>query len=389
MRAWKTMLLVVLASVGLLAAGASAQPAPVSLQQALDKPVDANIQDVPIPEVFRRLSDKTGVKFVLDEQTLASLPYGDQTRLSVRLRNATLRKDLYRVLAPVALQWTIENDLVRIAPSEALSRMCRRASYEELRALGKIYAEKVSPPAEGTTTLDQLRKVTESKDLELLFLAKGDKAAALAQADRGLPCTGAEWLDRFCQQGAWTWYLWGEQIIVLDRKAQVERQVQQLVTLRYQNEKLVTILLDLARKARVTLAMEPGVMNYVPSEVRNNFNLVMADATIDQALHVISGATGLEFIRPEEGGLRVVPSEALVKGGGGGAARRVPFIVRMTLPGPAGSSIEVYLRPEELPEDMVQQIEAAKADLIKKWQASKPAATTTQPILVVPREIDH
>lgn len=395
MRAWKMMVLAVLAAAGLATAAAGGPPVPggppaaANLQQALDKIVDANIEEAPIPDVFRRLSEKTGVKFVLDDQTFACLPYGDQTRLAVRLRNATLRRDLDRVLAPLALQWSIEGDLVRITPSEALARMCRRASFEELQTLGRLYAEKVPAPAQGGSALDLLRKATGNKDLELLFQGKGgDKAAALAQADRALPATGAEWLDRLSSQGAWTWYLWGDQLVILDRKAQVERQLQQQVSLRYQNEKLLTVLLDLARKAgRVTLIMEPGVMTYVPSEVRTNFNLVMADATIAQALEVISGATGLEFLRAEEGVLRVVPSEKLIQGGLPGAgARRVPFFVRMALPGPGGMNIEVYLRPDELPDDMVQAIEAAKADMIAKWRKANP---TTQPTLVVPRDVNH
>jgi len=386
-----TRKLMIAASLGLIVIAASSAAPPaggLSLQQALDKPIDSIvIEKTPILEVFRKFTDKTGVPFVVDEQTLACLPYGDQTCLTVRLRNVTIRKDLSQVLAPEALQWIVEGDTVRIVPSEALARMCRRASFDELQVLGKLYTEKVSA-VKGATTIEQLRKVTEANDLDLAFQATGDKAAAIAQADKALPVTGAEWLDRLCQQGPWTWYLWGDQVIVLNRKAQVERQLQQQVKLRHQNETLTTILLDLARKARVTLAMEPGVMNYVPSEVRNNFNLVMADAPIRQALEVISGATGLEFLRTDEG-LKVVPSEKLLKGGGSEpGARKTPFFVRMTIPGPGGSSIDVFFRPEELPEEMVQQIEVEKNKMIERWKAARPAGATTAPFSV-PREVNH
>lgn len=349
-----------LSAVCLLVAPAGGQT-PVTLQQAMDRPVDLTLEDAPIPEVFRRLTEKTGVKFVLDDATMACLPYGDQTRLAVHLTNVTLRAKLTAILAPLALQWSIEGDLVRIAPGEALARMCRRASYDELQVLGKLHTEKLA--ADKGATLDQLRKVTADKDLELVFpQGTADKAAALAHADRALPATGADWLDRLCQPASWTWYLWGDQVVLLDRKDQMKRQLQQQVSLRYQNEKLVTVLLDLARKARVTLAMEPGVLNYVPVETRNNFNLVMADAPIQQALEVISGATGLEFIRTDEG-LRVAPSDKLAKAGPEPGARKTPFFVKFTMPGPHGTTLEVYLRPEELPEEFVKQIEEKKAEI--------------------------
>ena len=371
--------LIALALASLNAAGA---PPSISLQQALDQPIDAlTVENVPIAEVFRKLSEKSGVKFVVDDQTMACLPYGDQTRLDVRMKNATIRKDLSRVLAPEALQWTIENDMVRIVPTEALARMCRRASYDELLTLGNFCSHKIAS-VPGSTMIEQLRKDANNKELDLAFQGTGgDKAAAIAQADRAVPCTGAEWLDRLCQQGPWTWYLWGDQIIVLDRKAQVARQLQQQVSLRYQNEKLITVLLDLARKGRLKLDLEPGVLNYVPSEIRTNFNLVMADASIDQTLQVISGATGLEFVNTEEG-VRVGPSEKLLKGmGAETGARKTPFFVRMNMPGPGGTTLEVYFRPDELPEEMVQQIEAQKADVIERWMAGKPVSATTVPIL--------
>jgi len=282
------------------------------------------------------------------------------------------------MLAPQALQWSIRGDAVRIQPAEGLARMCRRASYDELRALGLMYSERLKPVGEGAV-IGQLKKLTGNKDLQLSFQfdrpAPAATTEALADADRALPATAAQWLDRLCRGRSWTWYLWGNEVIVLDRKAQVYRQLQQLVSLRYQNEELMTILLDLARKARLTLEMEPGVMNYVPSEKRTNFSLMMADATIAQALEVISGATGLAFVRTEAG-LRVSPSEKLVEAGMQRDRRRTPFFLKISLPGHAGASVEVFIRADELPDEVVEHILAEKDKLIEKMRAAHAGATT-------------
>lgn len=376
-----TTILALAAALHLAVLPAAGQITAISLQKALDKPVDLTIEDAPIAEVFRRLSAKTGVEFIIDEHTMACLPYGDQTRVAVRLKNVTLRKDLSRMLAPQALQWSIKQAAVRIVPSEGLARMCRRASYDELRTLGMIYSQRLKPVDQGVV-IDQLRKITGNKDLRLSFQLAGaagaDTKQAQAEADRALPGTAAQWLDRLCRGRSWTWYLWGDEIVILPWKSQVQRQLQQQVSLRYQNEKLMTVLLDLARKARLTLEMDPGVMNYIPSLKRTNFNLIMADASIAQALEVISGATGLKFLRTEAG-LRVAPSEKLIEAGMQRDRRRTPFFLKISVPGHAGSSIEVFMRADELPDEVVQHVLAEKDKLIEKMRARAKGSATTRP----------
>jgi hypothetical protein len=385
MRSYAMVGLTVLAA-SCLAATAAAQTRTVGLQQALDVPVNLTIEDAPIGEVFTRLSDKTGVAFVVDEQTMACLPYGDQTRLAVRLTNATLRKDLSRMLAPQALQWRIQGETVRIVPSDALARMCRRASYDELQTLGKIYSEQLQSVDKGGPMLNQLRKATGNENLEITFQVRAEENAVFARANKALPGTAAGWLDALCRGEPWTWYLWGNEIIILDRKDQIDRQLQHTVSLRYQNERLVTVLLDLAKKARVTLAMDPGVMNYIPSAVRTNFNLIMADASVAQALEVISGATGLQFIRTEDG-LRVAASEELRRRAAElERLRPSPFFVRMNIPGPDGTNIEVYLRADELPDDVAAAIQAEKTKLIERVRAAHPQ---TREALPAPEENLH
>ena len=363
------------------AAPLAAQPAG-NLQRALDTQVDLQLQKVPIGQVFQRLTQQTGVRFVLGEDVYASLPYAEQTRVSVTLRKATLRDALSRMLASQAMEWVVEKQAVRIPPSPALLRMNRRATIDEFDALGRIHSVTMQPTARGGAVIDQLRKATGNKELSLLFHGEPDEAAqkaAIQRAERTLPSTAAVWLDMLCHGRGWTWYLWGDDIMIVDKKIQVTRQLGRAVSLRYENAKLVTVLLDLARKARVKLTMDPGVMDYVSEETLNNFNLMMTDATIAQALEVISGATGLKFTTHADG-IGVEASEQLKQRASGavqGAAQKTPFFLKKSVKLPDGSTIELLLRPEDLPEDVQAAILAERSRLMKLVaETFKP---TTQP----------
>lgn len=364
----KWILILVAALLTAPAAPVAGQTRGVDLQRALDRSVNLQIDDATIVEVFAGLQKKAGVKFILDEETLACLPYGAQTRLAVKLSGVTLRKALTPLLNPQALRWEIDGDLIRIRPTGGLRRMCRRATFEELKLLGKIYSEKLQPAAEGGAVIDQLRRVTGQKDLRVFFRVKGaDEEAAFKRGQRALPGTGSGWLYRICQGQNWAWYLWGDHIVIIGRADQTGRQLRKQVTLEYRNSALVNVLLDLARKARVRLTIAPGVMGFLPRETRESFNLRMADASIAEALEVISGATGLQFVRTPEGAIRVEASETLKNDAEAIAERgrtRSRFFVRMTLPGPHGTQIEVFMRPEELPDDILEQIEKAKEKFI-------------------------
>ena len=359
----------------------------VNVQVALDKPVDLNINEVAISQVFQRLTDASGLRFVIGQDVYACLPYGDQTRLVVNLKNVTLRNALSPMLTPLGMEWIIENEAVRILPTAPLVRMTRRATYEELLALGRILSVKFQPLDKGGAVLDQFRTATKNKNLKVTFPPKveqADREAAFIRADRVLPCTGAQWLDMLCQGRGWTWYLEGDDVMIVEQKAQIERQLHRQVSLKYEGADLTTVMLDLAHKARVLLNMDPGVMDYVPVETRKNFNLIMSEATIAQALEVISGATGLQFVT-ENDGIRVEASEKLKKtleAATGSSAKRSPFFLKATIPLGNGSTLEAYIRADDLPAEVQTIINAEKAKLVEalcKKYGITPAPPTTQP----------
>ena len=360
-------------------------PDAVQLQQALDRQVQLELKNARIAELFDSLGKQTGVQFILDEESLAYLPYGKETRLDVTVKNVTLRQALTPILARQGLKWEIDGQVVLIRPTEALARTCRRATFEELTALGKLNSVQIKPTSEGGPVIQQLREIEGLKDLRILPHVQIDPQADYARADMALPGVGASWLDMLCHGKDWTWYLWGDQIMIVTKADQVRRQIEKHVTLSYKNASLAAILLDLARQAHVGLTLSPGVMSYLPPATCDQFNLTMGEASVAEALQVISGATGLEFVFTSDG-VTVQASEALKSQaqGAGPARQRSPFFVRLTLPGPNGMNIEVFMRPEELPEDVVAMIEQAKEDFLAQIRGEGPASqpqprTTTAP----------
>jgi len=367
-------------------AGASAARSDASLQMALDKPVELDAADLTIAQVFQRLTGLTGVKFTIGPEVYACLPYGELTRMTVKVPKTTLREALSPMLAPLAMEWTIEGQAVRIVPSPALLRMTRRATRDELIVLGKILSTRMQPTDKAGPVIEQLRKATGNKDLNLLFhLPEVDGNSLIEQADRVLPAVAAAWLDMLCHGQGRTWYLWGDDIMIVEKKMQIGRQLRTQVSLRYENAEILTVLLDLARQARVQLTMEPGVMDFLPGETRENFNLVMAEATVAQALEVISGATGLVFLR-EDDGIKVQASERLKDQTPAGAADRKPrlFYLKKSMPLPGGGTVDIIVPPEEVPEDIRKAILAERERLFKALRrtyglTTRPAATQPAP----------
>ncbi|RPI63689.1 MAG: hypothetical protein EHM48_02065, partial [Planctomycetaceae bacterium] len=243
----------ILAALAATAGTLSAQQDVANLQKALDKSVDINIANIPIGQVFQKISTQTGAKFVLSEDAIAMLPYGDQTPLEIKLRDTTLRNSLSPMLSKLALQWNIEGDKVKIVPKEALYRLGRRATFNELVVLGAICSKPLKPAGTGGSAVAQLQELTGRPKLRLTFSMAAETQPAIERADKSLPCTAAQWLDALCDNQGWTWYLQGDDINIIEQKAQLERQLNTVVSIRYVNEDLMGVLLDLAKRARIKL----------------------------------------------------------------------------------------------------------------------------------------
>jgi hypothetical protein len=357
------------AAAWIAAIGSPALGQDASLQQKLDKPATISLTDKPIGETFAALSQRTGVAFEIDPDTLAALPYGDQTRLDVSLKAISLRSALPAMLTPQGMEWEIVEQTVRILPSEALYRMGRRATYEELKLLGALMTASMKDISR-SSPLAALQQTTKQKELQLILPAawsqeQSDGLHRRFQETRA--DTPAEWLDLSCRPDL-TWYLDRGRIVVLPRAEQGRRQLERKATLRYQNAPLMSVLLDLVRQAHLKLLPEPGVIQSIPTAMQKNFTLVMADATIDQALQIISGTTGLKFEVTADG-VAVKKSNLPEISTGDDAAPAGPGVfVQTTIQTSDGRELRVFLVPDQMSEGLRKALEAERRRIVEELE---------------------
>ena len=367
------MLFAVLLAATISAGAAQAQNGQGTVMRALDEPFSVELTDVPITEALRAVSEKTGLGIKLADDVLECLPHGEETRLRIKARDARLRDALTAMLAPVSLQWRAEGRGVLVTPSAELARINRRPTFTEVGVLAKLDGATL---AKGSPALDQLREITGVGELSLVWHLGDEKDGAKAQAaaDGRLPCTGKEYLDRICHGRDWTWYLWGTDLVITTKQMQTARQLGRRVAVRYQNQPLLDVLLDLAHKAGLKLTMDPGALNAVNEETRKNFTLLMADATVEEALQAVSGATGLTFT---SGALTVrVGAAGNVPTTQPQAARtRVPYLVTMEIADKDGRKYTVMFRPDDLPDELDEYIEQQKAEQLRHLRTEYSPAT--------------
>ena len=365
---------ILLALLAGLTAGAPAQSANEALiQKKLDSFIDFEASNMPIEGVFSKLGHQTGVQFLVAPDTLDLLPYGSQTNLDVEFKQVRMRDALDRLLGKQALDWKIRDGVLHILPSAPLYRMLHRPSFDELAVLSSVMNAKLEAQETPADALEQLKQAAGEPDLRLAIHVPASREELLTRAALHLPATGREWLDRMTDGKGWTWFVSGDAIVILQREAQMQRQLQKRVSLRYRNARLVNVLLELASAARAKLHLEPGVLVMLPETQRENLNLIMAEATVDQALEVISGATGLVFTVVDDG-IQISPSDYLKAEPMISAStpkKRPPFFIKESMK-MGSNSVEVFYSAEELPEDVIEKILSHRESMIERLRNLEP-----------------
>ena len=316
------------------------------IEQALDQVVDFEIEDKTLPETLVIIAEKWGTPIRIGAEALQLLPYGPATRIQgARMRNVPLRQGLRKLLSPLGMRFEVVDDHLEVVPTEAVRRICRRASWNELATIQWLAElEWANRPDQVEDLRSRLQfRVDVERPAEVLF-------GSIERVGAG---RGDEVLTVACRSHGWTWYPWGEQIAVVSTQEQVYRELQRPITIRAQRQPLAEVLAEVARQAGVGIRFSPGVIGALPREAQRDFSLLLVDTPAEQGLEVIAGVTGLGF-RPKDGGIEIYQARpAPPAREGGSTVESDPVIGRVVMPSPDGLfEYEFLIRQSDLPPEL-------------------------------------
>ncbi|MDM8007261.1 MAG: hypothetical protein QUV05_14070 [Phycisphaerae bacterium] len=340
----------------------------VRVIQALDRPVDLNVTDAPILEVLQSLAESADVLIEMETGTLDLLPYGSKTLMSATIEHRSLKESLTALLRPLGLVFEAETDRILIAPTQPLRRMARRATWEELAMLDKLYSTPWS-----SELFDSLQ--FQFQDARAGYADANPERLAEATRGVGAGQQAAEVLELACDKYGWAWAPSGDVITIMSKTRAIERQLNKRVTVQYVQISLEQALLDLTRRAGVSMEMEPGALASLPPHVFERFPLFMEAATIRQVLEWICGLTGLSF-SIEPNGIRVSGNKVATTsntpgdGGGGEAAIRAlranVIVGQINIANADGSTFSFFIREDDLPPEVNEMRKAKIRDAINQ-----------------------
>ena len=328
------------------------------IEQALDQTMQFKIEDAPLREALAALTENTGVVISAAPEVLDLLPYGSDTQVSVILANLSLREGFARFLQPLGMTFKVTADGVVVLPQPALERIGRRATWAELDGLAFVRE----------TDWTTLARKPEALRTRLQFRVDVEDpwsllGAATARVGAG---PGDQVLSLACKSLGWTWCPEGERIVVLSLQDQVRRRLERSVAIRCTHRPLVEVWRQLARKARVPIGHEPGVLASLPIQTRENFSLLAEGITVGETLEQIAAATGLGYRIDADAVVFYHPGAAAAQPTHTGrtkAARRDPYVAKMSLPaGPGEVQVEILIRESELSPEAVQ----ARRELVRQ-----------------------
>ena len=110
----------------------------LATQGKLSKEVKIQLKDVTIFEALEKIGEKAGVRFVLSDEAIWKLPYGEATRLSVAM-DGPLAESMAEMLNAFFMRYAVGNDAVTIYPRPELEHILGRPTAGQLELLKKMY----------------------------------------------------------------------------------------------------------------------------------------------------------------------------------------------------------------------------------------------------------
>lgn len=341
----------------------------VLIEQALAEPTKITLQSVTLAEAMRLVTEQTGVDVRMSSEVMGLVPGGgDMVIQRVDIANVPLGQGLTNLFSPLGMEFELAEDHLRIVPKPALRALGRVPSWAELGTLQRLSGLTLG----GGATLPEEWKSTTVFDVAGGADSESGKGSwnSLQLAISKLPSgPGDDVLGAACARVGWAWMLDGEGLRVLPAELAVQRMLQQVVSLRMNGRPLFEVIAELERLSGVAMRVEPGALATLPEAVQRGFWLDVRGQTVERALESISAYTGLSYLVGPDGVTLFQPSSRVGKsadGRGDTSGRGDPFVGKVVVPLPDGTSIEWVVRWSELPEDLRQRREK---DLERAFEA--------------------
>lgn len=312
------------------------------IEEALDQPIaQLEIKDTPIRDALAKIEQHTGLHFVIDEDVVDLMPYGERTRVSVVIRDMSVRSGLTQVLDGLGLRMFVERGNVLIVPAPVLERLGRRLTIEEVNLLGML--------ASGPWSQDRFANKKEfridpkTKPAEIL-----NKAMEQVKSRNGL-----KQLEAATATLGWVWRPEGVSIVFELPRDEIRRRLDWPLDLTYQREPLDRLLVDLGGHVGVLMKFEPGALQKVSARERN-VDLIQRGVSVRQILERICGNTGLRYEIQDDGVQILAPLEDTT----GPTAATIQQWVRIEVEIRPGVKMDLFVRQDQLPPEF--QAEARK-----------------------------
>lgn len=358
----------------LLASGVSlGQSSSALINEALDKIIDLDL-DTTLPQALKAIEDKTGVPLRASAGVYETLPWGEQTKLTAKISNQTLRQSLTAICGKLGLRFFVGDETVELQPIPPLVRTARRSTIEELGAIDALSARPIDPAAT-SLTVDQLGKAIDgqlSKDKTNYVIddrAGDDLTKQPVRLPRGATLLDA--LEEMHRQTRATWYPWGRSIVIVPKEDLVRMLLDRPITMRFSGIDVSQVLTEISRRSGVEFTIEPGAVQRIAPESRV-IKLVLENVSTRQALESISGFTGLGYVQNENGVYVWNPAAAPV-------ARRPDRVVGIIQ---LDNGLQLLLPENDLPADVKQYLDAQRAKAIESLRGKMQKEgfkATTQP----------
>lgn len=355
----------------LLAALATADDLEPLVEAALDQPVELDIQDTPLAEAFETVARETGVVVTVAPATFDLLPYGADTKVNARMQNIPLRQGLRHLAAPLGLRFEVRARGIDILPTAALTRIGRRATWDELDTLAWL------------TSLDFMANRSAGDQLSKRIQFRVGDVDGWPPLQRAVERVGAGPGDQVLTLAAdsldWIWYPQGKRIVVLTKSAQIERQLDGLVSIRQSHRKLIAVVQSVGRQVHLTVRADPGAIASLPIQTRDNFSLHVENKTAREALEAVAASSGLGYRVEPDGVVFFHPGQAVPSANTGTSRARSadPYVGKISVTGPDGVVIELLLHESDLSEETnrlrekyLEQADEIIRQALLKWQAS-------------------